>query len=194
MQIFLSAFDDIPDPRADNARHELGELLVVTFVAVLCGATSCAEIAAFGRAKERVFRDFLKLHHAIPSHDTFSAVFRMLDPKALDTAIGRVLAEIAGLLGVTDVPPPPSMGVLDLGIDLDDRWDGVSPWSLHWRFSRCAAGGTTAELPARSAAPGSASESISGAKQKASASTAGNTNLPSRAWPRHSDRWFARSP
>lgn len=58
MQIFLSAFDDIPDPRADNARHDLGELLVVAFVAVLCGATSCAEMAAFSRAKERVFRDF----------------------------------------------------------------------------------------------------------------------------------------
>ena len=39
MQIFLAAFDDIPDPRADNARHDLGELLVVAFVAVLCGAT-----------------------------------------------------------------------------------------------------------------------------------------------------------
>jgi hypothetical protein len=46
MQIFLSAFDDIPDPRAGNARHDLGEILVVAFVAVLCGATSCAEMAA----------------------------------------------------------------------------------------------------------------------------------------------------
>ena len=44
MQIFLSAFDDIPDPRAGNARHDLGELLVVAFVAVLCGATSCADM------------------------------------------------------------------------------------------------------------------------------------------------------
>ena len=35
---FLAAFDDVPDPRADNARHDLGELLVVAFVAVLCGA------------------------------------------------------------------------------------------------------------------------------------------------------------
>lgn len=103
MQIFLSAFDDVPDPRADNARHDLGELLVVAFVAVLCGATSCAEMAAFGRAKERVFRAFLRLRHAVPSHDTFSAVFRMLDPKALDAAFGRVLADIAGLLGEGDV-------------------------------------------------------------------------------------------
>ncbi len=93
MHIFLSAFDDVPDPRAENARHDLGELLVIAFVAVLCGATSCAEMSAFGRAKENIFRDFLKLKHAIPSHDTFSAVFRMIDPKALDAAFGRVLAD-----------------------------------------------------------------------------------------------------
>ncbi len=103
MEIFLAAFDDIPDPRADNARHDLCELLVVAFVAVLCGATSCAEMATFGRAKEHVFRDFLKLKHAIPSHDTFSSVFRMVDPKALDAAFGRVLAQITALLGAGDV-------------------------------------------------------------------------------------------
>jgi len=62
MHIFLSAFDDVPDPRAENARHDLGELLVIAFVSVLCGATSCAEMSAFGRAKESIFRDFLKGH------------------------------------------------------------------------------------------------------------------------------------
>ena len=70
---------------------------------VLCGASSCAEMAAFGRAKERVFRDVLKLTHAVPSHDTFSAVFRMIDPKALDAAFGRVLANVAALLREGDV-------------------------------------------------------------------------------------------
>ena len=70
MDIFLAAFDDIPDPRADNVRHDLCELLVVGFAAGLCGATSCAGMADFGRAKEHVFRDFLKLRHSIPSHDT----------------------------------------------------------------------------------------------------------------------------
>ena len=99
MDIFLAAFDDVPDPRADNARHDLGELLVVAFVAVLCGVVSCAEMADFGRAKEHVFRGFLKLRHAIPSHDTFSTVFRMIDPMVPDAAFGRVLAEIAARLG-----------------------------------------------------------------------------------------------
>ena len=90
MDIFLTAFDDIPDPRTDNARHDLGELLVIAFVAVLCGATGCAGMAMFGRAKESLFRDFLKLKHAIPSHDTFSTVFRMIDPKALSARPIRV--------------------------------------------------------------------------------------------------------
>ena len=103
MHIFLSAFDDVPDPRAGNARHDLGELLVIAFVSVLCGATSCAEMSAFGRAKENIFRDFLKLKHAIPSHDTFSVVFRMIDPKALDAAFGQVLADVSALLREGDV-------------------------------------------------------------------------------------------
>ncbi len=78
MHIFLSAFDEVPDPRVSNVRHDLGELLVIAFVSVLCGSTSCAEMAAFGRAKESFFKNFLKLKHAIPSHDTFSEVFRII--------------------------------------------------------------------------------------------------------------------
>jgi len=103
MEIFLTALKDVPDPRANNARHDLSKLLVIAFVAVLYGATSCAEMAAFGRSKEHIFRDFLKLEHSIPSHDTFSTAFRMIDPKALDAAFGRVLARIAALLGEGDV-------------------------------------------------------------------------------------------
>ena len=76
---------------------------MIAFVAVLCGSTSCAEMSAFGRAKESLFRDFLKLKHAIPSHDTFSEVFRMIDPKALDAAFGKVLADVAALLREGDV-------------------------------------------------------------------------------------------
>lgn len=51
MHIFLSAFDRVPDPRAENARHDLGEPLVIAFVSVLCVASSCAEMSAFGCGK-----------------------------------------------------------------------------------------------------------------------------------------------
>ena len=125
MQIFLCALKDVPDPRASNARHDLGELLVIAFISVLCGATSCAEMAAFGRAKESFFRGFLKLKHAIPSHDTFSTVFHMIDPKALDAAFDKVLADVAALLRDDDViaidgKPPARM-------DHRDRRDPLHP-------------------------------------------------------------------
>ena len=38
------------------------------------------DMALFGRAKEAFFREFLCLRHGVPSHDTFSRVFRLLDP------------------------------------------------------------------------------------------------------------------
>lgn len=66
MHLLLSAFEDVPDPRSQNTRHDLGELLVIAFISVLGGATSCAEMATFGRAKESVFEAGLKVKRAVP--------------------------------------------------------------------------------------------------------------------------------
>jgi len=98
MQLFLTAFESVPDPRADNVRHDLVEILLIAFLAVLCGAQHCSEMAEFGRAKLKFLKRFLKLRHAIPSHDTFSTVLRMLDPKALDAAFGRLSATLVAAL------------------------------------------------------------------------------------------------
>src|SRR5262249_1107999 len=46
----------------------------------------------------KFLKRFLKLKHGIPSHDTFSTVFRMLDPKALDAAFGRLTATLVAAL------------------------------------------------------------------------------------------------
>src|SRR5262245_20250267 len=48
-------------------------------------------MAEFGRVKLKFLKHFLKLRHGIPSHDTFSTLFRMLDPSALDAAFGRLI-------------------------------------------------------------------------------------------------------
>jgi predicted transposase YbfD/YdcC len=80
MDGFFACFLELEDPRDDNARHNLLELLVIALCAVLCGAEDCSDMALFGRAKEAFFREFLSLRHGIPSHDTFSRVFRLLDP------------------------------------------------------------------------------------------------------------------
>jgi hypothetical protein len=40
----------------------------------------------------------LKLRHGVRAHDTFSTVFRVLDPKALDAAFGRLSTTPAAAL------------------------------------------------------------------------------------------------
>jgi predicted transposase YbfD/YdcC len=95
MGSFARCFVDLPDPRAENARHELVEILFIALAALLCGAEGCADMADFGRAKEGLLRQVLRLKHGVPSHDTFSRVFRVLDPTAFEAAFGRFMAGFA---------------------------------------------------------------------------------------------------
>src|SRR5215475_13744852 len=100
MQKFKKAFGRLPDPRAGNASHELLEVLLIALAAVLCGAGSCAEMEEFGQSKEDLLRLFLKLEHGIPSHDTFSRVFRLLKQQAFELAFRRFMAAIAKANGL----------------------------------------------------------------------------------------------
>lgn len=92
---FTKIFRRLPDPRADNARHELLDVLFIALTAVLCGAESCADMADFGQSKEGLLRLVLRLEHGIPSHDTFSRVFRLLEPKAFERAFRQFMAAFA---------------------------------------------------------------------------------------------------
>jgi predicted transposase YbfD/YdcC len=95
MRKFRRIFRRVPDPRAANAQYKLAELLVIALAATLCGAEGCSDMADFGEAKEGVLRLFLRLEHGIPSHDTFSRVFRQLDPRAFEAAFRRFMAAFA---------------------------------------------------------------------------------------------------
>ena len=64
-------------------------MLFIALLATLCGATTCCDIALFGRAKEALLRTILQLEHGIPSHDTFSRVFRILDPDSFESVFRR---------------------------------------------------------------------------------------------------------
>lgn len=100
MERFRKAFRRLPDPRADNARHDLPEVLVIALAAMLCGAESCSDMADFGQSKESLLRLFLRLEHGIPSHDTFSRVFRLLEPQAFEKAFRRFMAAFAKAHGL----------------------------------------------------------------------------------------------
>lgn len=92
---FTRIFRRLPDPRADNARHDLLDVLFIALAAVLCGAESGADMADFGQSKEGLLRLVLRLEHGIPSHDTFSRVFRLLEPEAFERAFRRFMAAFA---------------------------------------------------------------------------------------------------
>ena len=57
-------------------------------------------MADFGQSKEGLLRLFLRLEHGIPSHDTFSRVFRLLKPDAFERAFRRFMAAFARANGL----------------------------------------------------------------------------------------------
>src|SRR3954453_4687767 len=97
---FRKLFRQVPDPRAANVRHDLLEGLFIALAAVLCGAESCSDMADFGQSKEGLLRLFLRLEHGVPSHDTFSRVFRLLKPQAFEFAFRQFMAGFAKANGL----------------------------------------------------------------------------------------------
>lgn len=90
--LILDVLDDIPDPRGYNAVHDLTDVLFVALAAMLCGATHCTEMAWFAQTRLELLRQFVPLRSGAPSHDTFSRVFRALDPDALNRAFSRLMS------------------------------------------------------------------------------------------------------
>jgi predicted transposase YbfD/YdcC len=88
----LEILDEVPDPRRCNAQHDLTDVLFVAFLAMLCGATHCTEFAAFAEGRLEFLRQFVPLGKGAPSHDTFSDVFRALDPDAFNAAFQKMMA------------------------------------------------------------------------------------------------------
>ena len=96
MKWLRDCFADLPDPRTGNAkRHNLLEMLTIALVASICGAESCTDFADFARDRATLFREFLKLQGGLPSHDTFSRLFRLIDPQAFAACFGGFLERLA---------------------------------------------------------------------------------------------------
>lgn len=73
----------LPDPRSERGRrHLLLDVMIMAVLATLCGADDWESVEAFGEEQEPWLRTFLDLPNGIPSHDTFSRVFRRLDTQA----------------------------------------------------------------------------------------------------------------
>lgn len=102
----LRFFRGIQDPRADNARHLLSDILAIAILAVLCGAEGWAAVEAWGRGNLDWLATFLELPHGVPTHDTFDRVFGLLDPLAFEkcftTWSAALVNNAAGLFVAVD--------------------------------------------------------------------------------------------
>ncbi|MCB1444496.1 MAG: ISAs1 family transposase, partial [Rhizobiaceae bacterium] len=78
--------------------------MTIALVASICGCDSCVDFADFAEDREALLREFLVLENGLPSHDTFSRLFRLLDPSSLSSAFGRFVealgADGAGVIAI----------------------------------------------------------------------------------------------
>jgi len=96
---------ELEDPRNGPAlRHDLVEMLVIAICAILAGAEHCVDIAMWGQMKAGWLKRFLRLEHGIPSHDTFSRLFRLLNPKRFEAVfrgwIAGVVRAVTGSIAI----------------------------------------------------------------------------------------------
>jgi len=95
MASLMAILGEIPDPRSGNAqRHDLLDILVISLAASVCGAQSCVDLTEFAEDREVLLREFLSLENGLPSHDTFSRIFRLLDPQEFGTVFAAFLDDL----------------------------------------------------------------------------------------------------
>jgi predicted transposase YbfD/YdcC len=134
----LSDLTALPDPRSPHRRqHKLVDVVTIALCALISGADSWVDVADWGRVKEPWLRTFLELPAGIASHDTFSRVFRLLDPQALELVL---------LDWVRATLPAPAPGAV-IAVDgktlrrSHDRANGattlhlISAWATEWGVS-----------------------------------------------------------
>jgi|HubBroStandDraft_6_1064221.scaffolds.fasta_scaffold386872_1 predicted transposase YbfD/YdcC len=90
--------ESIHDPRADNARHFLADILILAMLAVMCGLDDYPGIVEYGRDEHDWLKTFLRLPHGIPSISTFRRVFAALKPAVLLNLMRRWSGELSGVL------------------------------------------------------------------------------------------------
>jgi predicted transposase YbfD/YdcC len=104
VQSYISILREVRDPRDFNARHPIGTILFLTLAATLCGAKSSAEVADFVEARVEELSVIVDLPHGAPSHDTFSRLFRLLDPDELAKAFTAFMTALRAELGLKPTP------------------------------------------------------------------------------------------
>jgi len=96
VQTILDDFAELPDPRSYvNQLHLLGDIVVISIMAVIAGAEGPKAIGVWAKSNERWLEERLELPCGVPSHDTIGRVLTMLKPNAFQTCFERWIKRIS---------------------------------------------------------------------------------------------------
>lgn len=92
----LAEFDTLEDPRSSiNRVHLLGDIIVISIMAVIAGAEGPKAIGVWAASNETWLRQRLKLPAGIASHDTIGRVLMTLNPASFQECFQRWIAAIS---------------------------------------------------------------------------------------------------
>jgi len=76
----IGIFGSVEDPRSHiNRLHDLGDILLIGIISVICEAETWKQMAEFAKSKENFLKKFLNLKNGLPSEDTINRVFSSID-------------------------------------------------------------------------------------------------------------------
>jgi len=99
------ALAGIEDTRRDRSViYPLHEVLIITLLAIVCGATSYHKIEIFGKSKESWLKRFLKLEYGIPDACTIRNVIKQIDTRQLHEIFATWMKDVVqDLFGVVAI-------------------------------------------------------------------------------------------
>ena len=116
------SFISLRDPRVERCKkHSLLDIVILSILAVLCGAESYDSIELFGKENFAFLKQFLELKNGIPSHDTINRLFQALNPRQFERCF------IAWTQGLKDD------GIIERVIAIDGKTVRGSKDSFHHR-------------------------------------------------------------
>jgi len=97
MKRMIEIFEELEDPRDTRGkRHKLVDIIVMSIYANICGNNDCENIADWLELRARYFIELVDLENGIPSADTFSRVYRVINPDKFTEMFAEWVRGVAG--------------------------------------------------------------------------------------------------
>jgi len=104
VESILEDFHDLPDPRSTtNRTHLLGDIIVISIMAVIAAAEGSKAIGVWAASHEDWLKQHLRLPTSVPSHDTIGQVLMALKPAALQACFEQWIKRLSGKRDPSDL-------------------------------------------------------------------------------------------